>query len=57
MRVLTIATHARCHALLKPAVLTSVAVDSLDGALLVLGARSVVDLLLYRAAEESLQSE
>ena len=55
--VLTISAHSRSHALLEPAVLTSVAVDSLDRALLVLRARPVLDLLLDRPAEESLQDD
>ena len=55
--VLTISTHASGDALLEPAVLTSVAVDSLDRALLVLRARAVLDLLLDRPAEEALQDD
>ena len=53
--VLTISAHARGHTLLESAVLASVAIDPLDGALLVLGARPVVDLLLYGPPEESLE--
>ena len=55
--VLTISTHAGGDALLEPAVLTSVAVDSLDRALLVLRAGAVLDLLLDRPAEEPLQDD
>ena len=55
--VLTISAHARSHALLEPAVLTPVPVDSLDVTLLVLGAWSVVDLLLDGPTEESLKSK
>ena len=53
--LLTISAHAGGHTLLESAVLASVPIDPLDGALLVLGARPVVDLLLNRAAEESLK--
>ena len=53
--VLTISAHPCGHTLLESAVLASVAIDPLDGTLLVLGARPVVDLLLDGAAEESLQ--
>ena len=55
MIVLTISAHARCHTLLESAVLASVPIDPLDGALLVLGARAVVDLLLDGPTEESLK--
>ena len=55
--VLTIPAHARGHALLESAVLASVPVDALDVALLVLGARAVVDLLLDGPTEESLKDE
>ena len=53
--VLTISAHPRGHTLLESAVLASVAVYPLDGTLLVLGARPVVDLLLDGASEESLK--
>ena len=53
--LLTIAAHSRSHTLLESAVLASVTVDPLNGALLVLGAGSVVDLLLDGATEESLK--
>ena len=55
MIVLTISAHPRCHTLLESAVLASVPVDALDVALLVLGARAVVDLLLDGPTEESLK--
>ena len=55
--VLTIPAHARSHALLESAVLTSVPVYPLDVTLLVLGAWSVVDLLLDGPTEESLKSK
>ena len=44
--LLTIPAHASGDTLLEPAVLAPVPVDPLDGALLVLGAWSVLDLLL-----------
>ena len=44
--VLTIPAHASGDTLLEAAVLAAVPVDPLDGALLVLGAWSVLDLLL-----------
>ena len=53
--VLTISAHSCSHALLEPAVLTSVPVDPLDVTLLILGAWSVVDLLLDGPTEESLK--
>ena len=53
--VLTISAHSCGHTLLESAVLASVTVDPLNGALLVLGAGPVVDLLLYGPAEESLK--
>ena len=46
LAVLTIPAHASGDTLLEPAVLAPVPVDPLDGALLVLGAWSVLDLLL-----------
>ena len=55
--VLTISAHSCSHALLEPAVLTSVPVDPLDVTLLILGAWSVVDLLLDGPTEESLKSK
>ena len=55
--VLTIPAHSRGHALLESAVLTSVPVYPLDVTLLVLGAWSVVDLLLDGPTEESLKSK
>ena len=53
--VLTISAHPRGHTLLESTVLASVAIDPLDGTLLVLGAGPVVDLLLDGAPEESLE--
>ena len=52
---LTISTHSCGQTLLETAVLTPVAVDPHDGAVLVLGARLVLDLLLDRAPEEPLE--
>ena len=53
--VLTISAHPCGHTLLESAVLASVTIDPLDGALLVLGAGPVVDLLLDGPTEESLK--
>ena len=53
--LLTIAAHSRSHTLLESAVLASVPIYPLNGALLVLGAGPVVDLLLDGPAEESLK--
>ena len=44
--VLTVPAHPGCDALLESAVLTAVPVDPENGALLILGAWSVLDLLL-----------
>lgn len=52
--LLTIATHAHGNALLEAAILAAIAIDTQNAALLVLGAGSVLDLLLYGAAEEAL---
>lgn len=54
---LTIPRHAHSDALLEPAVLASVPVDAKNGALLVLGAGAILDLLLDAAAEESLEGD
>lgn len=53
---LTITRHAHGYALLETTVLTSVAIDAQNGTLLILGARSVLDLLLNTATEETLQT-
>ena len=50
---LTIARHAECQAFLEAAVLTPVAVDSVDDAVLLAGTL-VVDYAGLRAAEEAL---
>jgi len=52
--ILTVPAHSCCHALLEAAVLAPVAIDPENGALLVLGAWSVVDPLLYTPPEETL---
>lgn len=52
---LTISRHANGDAFLQAAVLAAVPVDPQDGALLVLGAGAILDLLLDAAAEESLE--
>lgn len=52
--MLTISTHSNTDALAEPAVLTPVPVDPQYVALLVLGARSVLDLLLDAPAEKAL---
>ena len=54
--VLTIPAHAGGDAFLEATVLAPVPVHSLDGALLVLRAWSVLDLLLDRPPKESLQN-
>ena len=53
---LTVAAHADSDALFEATVLTSVAIDPQDGALLILGARAVLDLLLDAPPEETLPS-
>jgi hypothetical protein len=53
--VLTVATHPGGDAFLEAAVLAPVPVDPEDAALLVLGARTVLDLLLDGAPEEALK--
>jgi len=52
--MLTVSTHADADALAEPAILTPVPVDPQDVALLVLGAWSVLDLLLDAPAEKTL---
>ena len=53
--VLTVPRHSGSDAFLQAAVLAPVAVDPEDAALLVLGARTILDLLLNGAAEKSLK--
>lgn len=51
---LTISAHAHCDAFFQSAILTSISVDSKDGALLVFRTGSVLNLLLYGPPEEAL---
>jgi len=52
---LTIPTHSGCNAFLESAILTTISVDPQDGTLLVLRARTILDLLLDGTAEKSLK--
>jgi hypothetical protein len=52
---LTISAHANSNTFLQAAILAPIAVHSLDHALLVLSARSILDLLLNGAPKETLQ--
>ena len=52
---LTVPTQSSCDAFLESAILAAVAIDPEDAALLVLGARTILDLLLNGAAEKSLK--
>lgn len=56
MPQLTISAHPHGDALFQPAVLAAVAVDPEDGALLVLRAGPVLDLLLDASPEEALRT-
>lgn len=51
---LTVSAHADADALAEPAILTPVPVDPQDVALLVLGARPVLDFLLDAPPEKAL---
>lgn len=53
--LLTIATHADGNAFLQATVLAAIPVYPQNAALLVLGARPVLDLLLDGASEEALR--
>lgn len=53
--LLTISAHSNGDAFLQPAVLASIPVDAQNGTLLVLGAGSILDLLLDAASEETLR--
>ena len=53
---LTVTTHSRGDALFEPAILAAISVDAQDVALLVLGARAVLDLLLNGTPEKALES-
>lgn len=55
LKTLTVSTHADGDALLQAAILAAVPVDPQNRALLVLGARPVLDLLLDAAPEEALR--
>lgn len=54
--VLTIAAHADGDALLQATILTAVAIDAQNAALLVLRARAILDFLLDGAPEEALHN-
>ena len=54
-RSLTVSAHSGRDALLEAAVLAAVAVNAQYGALLILGAGAVLNLLLDRPAEEALK--
>ena len=54
---LTVTAHPDGDALFQPAILAAVPVDAEDGALLVLCAGPVLDLLLDAAPEEALRTE
>ena len=56
-RSLTVSAHSGRDALLEAAVLAAVAVNAQYGALLILGAGAVLNLLLDRPAEEALQDD
>lgn len=53
--VLTVTAHAHGDAFLQATILTAVAIDAQNAALLVLGARTILDLLLDGAPEEALR--
>lgn len=55
LKRLTITTHADGNALFKTAILTAIPVDSKDAALLILGARTILNLLLDAPAKEALR--
>ena len=52
---LTISAHSNSDAFLESAVLATIAIDAQNGALLILGARTVLDLLLDAPPEETLE--
>lgn len=56
MDKLTVSAHAYSDAFLKSAILAPVPVDPQDGALLIFGARPVLDLLLDASSEETLRT-
>lgn len=55
-KILTVSGHPHSDALLEPAVLTPVAIDAQDGALLILGAGTILYLLLDAASKEALRT-
>lgn len=55
LKRLTIATHADGDALFETAILTAIPVDSEDAALLILGARTILNLLLDAPTKEALR--
>jgi len=52
----SVTTHSCCDTFLKPAILTSVAIDAEDVTLLVFGARTILYFLLNRTSKETLAS-
>lgn len=52
---LTITTHADSDALFETAILTAIPVDPEDAALLILGARPILNFLLDAPAEKALR--
>jgi hypothetical protein len=54
---LTIPTHSGCNAFLESTILTTISVDPQDGTLLVLRARTILDLLLDGTSEKSLEEK
>jgi len=55
LKRLTITTHADSDALFETAILTAISVDSEDAALLILGARTILNLLLNAPTKEALR--
>lgn len=55
LKRLTITTHADGDALFETAILTAIPVDSKDAALLILGARTILNLLLDAPTKEALR--
>ena len=54
---LTIPTHSSCNAFLESAILASISVNSQDGTLLILRARTILNLLLDGTTEKSLKKK
>jgi len=55
LKRLTITTHADGNALFETAILTTIPVDSKDAALLILGTRTILNLLLDTPTKEALR--